>query len=114
MVLNVLLYTLKACIAKWVAGGCKKFCQLLKNIAIFTKPNTLVTLCPKTALALTGCGCAEWEFIPLSAVMSYPKALAEVRGKAKFTGQACLKNRSTKLPGAIRALRLLNEERNPI
>ena len=89
-------------------------CQLLKNIAISTKPNTLVTLCPKTALALTGCGCAEWEFIPLSAAMSYPKALTEVHGKAKFTGQACLKNRSTKLPGAIRALRLLNEERNPI
>ena len=89
-------------------------CQMLKNIEISTNPNTVITLCPKTALALIGCGCAVWESIPLSAAMPYPDALPEVRGKAKFTGQACLKNHSTRLPGAIRALRLLNEERNPI
>ena len=67
-----------------------------------------------TALALIGSGCAAWESIPLSHPMSYPEALLEARGKVKFTGQACLKNPNTKLPGSIRELRLQLEERNPI
>lgn len=89
-------------------------CQILKNMEFSTNPDTLITLCPKTALALVGCGCAAWESVPLPTAISYPEALAVVHGKVKFTGQACLKNHHTRLPCAIRALRLLNEERNPI
>lgn len=84
----------------------------LHRLARETRPDTLITLCPKTALALIGSGCAEWESVPLSRPMPYLEALLEARGKVKFTGQACLKNPNTKLPGAIRGLRLQSEERN--
>lgn len=86
----------------------------LLRLARETRPDTLVSLCPKTALALIGSGCATWESIPLPRLMSYPEALLEARGKTKFTGQVCLKNPNTKLPGSIRGLRLQHEERNLI
>lgn len=77
---------------------------LLKYLSGHTQPDTLISLCPKTALALTGCGCAAWECHALSSPMPYPNACLEVMGRVKFTGQACIKNTKTKLPGTIRGL----------
>lgn len=68
----------------------------------------LILLCPKTTFALLGTGKAELADARLSGPMEYGKGCIEMIGKARFTGQMCIKNIHYKLEnGSIKTVRLL-------
>ncbi|SDH97339.1 uroporphyrinogen decarboxylase family protein [Desulfosporosinus hippei] len=69
---------------------------------------SVMHLCPKTALQLTALGMAEWESYPLPEPMSYAQACLELRGKVNLVGNVCIHNRNHILQDAqIKILKLL-------
>lgn len=52
--------------------------------------NSLVYLCPKTAFALIGSGCAQWKTHQLPDKQPYREAAASLQGKIRFVGQSCI------------------------
>lgn len=79
----------------------------LKKAEALLDENSIIQLCPKTAFALIGLEKAVWEDMDLPEGMSYGKACRQVRGKANFVGQTCLKNTECFLEsGKIKIIKL--------
>ncbi len=63
---------------------------LLKEADRILKKETVVLLCPKTALALIGTDVAEWRDHVLPEPMEYMDALLYKKKQIRFAGQACV------------------------
>ncbi len=66
--------------------------DFLKDVDRKLKQDTLILLCPKTALALIGMGWAEFIDIHMSRAVCYGEACMEMIGKTRFAGQTCVRN----------------------
>jgi len=73
----------------------------LKNVDRELKKDTPVVLCPKTAFALIGTELAEWKDRQLAEEMDYAEAVDCLRGKIRFVGQNCIKNKGYRLESRI-------------
>lgn len=81
---------------------------LLKEADARLSKNILIQLCPKTAFALVGTGKATWKEEKLnSEEMAYGAACGKLVGKARFTGQTCIKNIKYRVKGKIQTLELV-------
>lgn len=74
----------------------------------------LILLCPKTALALTGSGLAEWTPHPLPSSCAYDRAALKLKGKVRFGGQACVKTRTVSDVFQELILRNITDQEEPI
>ncbi|MBU5675285.1 methylcobamide--CoM methyltransferase [Alkaliphilus sp. MSJ-5] len=81
---------------------------LFKRIEAVLGDNAIVLLCPKTAFALLGTGKAVWRDIDLGEAVMYLEGCKIIMGRAKFTGQMCIKNKGLELKsGVIKAIDLI-------
>lgn len=82
--------------------------SLFKRVEAVLEDNAIVLLCPKTAFALLGTGKAVWREIDLGETVLYLEGCKRIIGRAKFTGQMCIKNKSFELKsGVIKAIDLI-------
>lgn len=65
--------------------------DFLKKSSKTLDRETMILLCPKTALALLGSEQAEWKEHQLEKEMSYGEAALQMKGKIRFGGQCCVK-----------------------
>ena len=73
---------------------CKEFTRVfLQQMDLQLQKETLIFLCPKTALALIGTDCAHWKEHPLQEPMLYQKVALALQGDIRFVGESCI-NRS--------------------
>lgn len=80
------------------------FLQKARDI---TAGKSLIHLCPKTTLILTGLDLAEFVNIAIPEKTSYAEAVITIIGKTDIIGQACLQEESLFLNnGNIKAIRL--------
>ena len=61
----------------------------------------MLVLCPKTALALIDCDCAQWQLHTLPRPMSYGEACLAMRGEVKISGQCCIQSADTVLQNRV-------------
>ena len=81
---------------------------LFKRVEAALKDKAIMLLCPKTAFALLGTEKAVWRDIDLGEAVRYSEGCKRIIGKAKFTGQMCVKNKGFELKnGIIKAIDLL-------
>lgn len=79
----------------------------LQKASEITASKSLLHLCPKTTLVLTGLELAELVNIPTDEKVLYAEAALAVIGKTNIIGQACLQDNSHWLNnGCIKAVRL--------
>ncbi len=74
---------------------------LLRRVDQMLKPETIVLLCPKTALALLDTEQAVWRDHKLPESMGYCDAVLSMRGQVRFTGQSCVNNVHARLEERI-------------
>lgn len=83
-------------------------CEFLKKAETLADDRTLILLCPKTSLALTGTGHAKFKEHRIEPGMRYGEACIQMTGKVKFAGQMCIKNVGYQLEnGIFKELQLL-------
>lgn len=83
----------------------------LKKAEALAGSEMMILLCPKTTLALTGTGRAEFVNHRLLGQPSYGEACMRMKGKAVFGGQMCIKNRNGCLEnGIFKEIKLKEEE----
>ena len=73
----------------------------LKQVEELADDETIILLCPKTTFALLGTGYAKFRDLALPQGTRYGEACIEMRGKAKFAGQMCIKNINYSLENGI-------------
>ena len=79
----------------------------LKKSETLLDEETIMQVCPRSSHMLTSQGLAEWASVDLGRPLSYDEGCLECRGKAKFLGQSCIKNKTFFLhDGKIQTLRL--------
>lgn len=61
----------------------------------------MLVLCPKTALALIDCDCAQWQLHTLPRPMSYGETCLAMRGEVKISGQCCIQSADTVLQNCV-------------
>ena len=66
--------------------------DFVKGMEKISDENTLIFLCPKTALALIGMSKAEFVPLKTEGEITYTEACLKNRGKVKFVGQTCIKS----------------------
>lgn len=82
--------------------------DFMKQIEAAVREDTLIFLCPKTALALTGMECAEWVSHVFPSDSTYADAAIQLCNKITFTGQTCIKNQKLFSKGSVlKELKLL-------
>ncbi len=80
---------------------------LLKEAHKILPRDMLIHLCPKTSLALISTGKAQWKEQPLSKTgLSYGNGMEEMLGKARFVGEACIKDVGRRLEEAMKIIEL--------
>jgi uroporphyrinogen-III decarboxylase len=79
----------------------------LSRIDSLSDDALIVHLCPRTSALLTTLGMAEWVTLTMGRPVTYTEGCLAARGKAKFLGRSCIKNKTLLLQdGAISELRL--------
>lgn len=63
----------------------------LKQADAVLKKESLLLLCPKTALALVGSELAQWKERPLPQGLTYGEGALSLKGSVRFGGQSCIK-----------------------
>ena len=80
---------------------------LLKEADKILPENVLIQLCPKTSFALIGTDLAKWKEIKVSdGELSYGQACGKLVGRARFTGQTCIKNIEYCIDSTVQTLEL--------
>lgn len=83
------------------------FSPFLHKASDITAGKSLIHLCPKTTLILTGLDLAEFMNIAILQKTSYAEAALSVIGKTDIIGQTCLQEDSLILSnGNIKAIKL--------
>lgn len=73
----------------------------LKKVEKRIDNNIIVTLCPKTTFALLGTKKANWNDINIKHNIKYLEGVENIIGRAKFTGQMCVKNTKYRLKNGV-------------
>lgn len=74
---------------------------LLRKAGKIVGSEQMLVLCPKTALALIDCDCAQWQLHTLPHPMSYGEACLAMRGEVKIGGQCCIQSADTVLMNRV-------------
>ena len=74
---------------------------LLRKAGKIVGSEQMLVLCPKTALALMDCDCAQWQLHTLPRPMSYGEACLAMRGEVKISGQCCIQSADTVLQNRV-------------
>jgi uroporphyrinogen-III decarboxylase len=67
--------------------------SFLKKTEPLLDESSVMQICPRTSHLLTALGLAEWRSVELGRPMPYDEGCLACRGKVKFLGQSCIKNK---------------------